>query len=388
MLSDSAFLTFLGIILLYVAIYLVLAVSLTLLRRSAVLAKAKRNRGLQIIVYGCILMFVVALACFLIRPELALYPAVLAVTGSLLVGLIANRGFSRTLSEHELGFFFLLPAFLGVIALYYYPIMQTFIYSLHSMKYTSDWLASPFIGLANYKTAFQSQNFQQAFGFTAYFTVGTVLFSFLIGLGMALATYWIKGQLSQVVRAVIVIPWAVPMILVASIWQWLLNSDVGPLALLRQWGWIESVPVFLSDPTLAVYSVIFADAWKWSPLVAIFLIGALSAIPEELYDSAKVDGAGAFRRFISITLPMIAPTIFVVLMFRAMEALRTFDIVYGMTGGGPGTVTETLSTFAYKYYFSYSDFGIGSAYAMVIFLIIFALSFAYVNRIYKRLRFR
>jgi ABC-type sugar transport system permease subunit len=256
------------------------------------------------------------------------------------------------------------------------------------MKYTANWVETAFIGLTNYKTVFTSKNFQEAFGFTAYFALGTVTLSFLIGLGMALASFWIKGRWSDVVRAVIVIPWAVPMIMVASIWRWLLNSDVGPLVILRQWGWIKTIPVFLSVPSLAIHSVILADAWKWSPLVAIFLIGALAAIPEELYDSAKVDGAGAFRRFINITIPMIAPTIFVAVMFRTMEALRVFDVVYGMTGGGPGTVTETLSTFAYKYYFSYSNFGIGSAYAMVIFLIIFFLSFVYVNRIYKKLRFR
>ncbi len=178
------------------------------------------------------------------------------------------------------------------------------------------------------------------------------------------------------------------MIITASIWRWLLNAEVGPVALLKQWGIIDKVPVFLSDPMLAIHSVILADAWKWAPLVAIFLIGALATIPEEMYDAAKVDGAGAFRRFRSITLPMIAPTIFVVLMFRTMEALRIFDIVYGMTGGGPGIATETLSTFSYKYYFSYSRFGTGSAYAMVVFVIILIFSFLYVSRMYKNLRFR
>lgn len=387
MLEDNVFLALAGILIAFIGLFLMLSISITLLRRTAVLVKGK-SKTLYVLTVVLAGLYLFALASFLLRPRFAVYPAGAAVIGSMCLGLIVNRGFDRTLSEKELGLFFLLPAFLGVLALYYYPITQTLVYSLNDMKFTSNWVESPFVWFDNYAAAFQSDNFRRAFGFTAYFTFGTVLLCFLIGLGMALASYWIKGRMRSLVRAIIVIPWAIPMIITASIWRWTLNSDVGPLALLEQWGLIKDVPVFLSEPIMAVHSVIIADAWKWSPLVAIFLIGALATIPQEMYDAAKVDGAGAIRRFTSITLPMIAPTIFVALMFRTMEALRVFDIVYGMTGGGPGTATETLSTFAYKFYFSYSKFGMGSAYAMVVFIIIFFLSFIYVSRIYKNLRFR
>ena len=387
MFGDNVFLALGGILIAFLGLFIILSVSITLLKRAAFISRG-RSKVVRILSILLGLLYLGALFTFLLRPSLAIYPSLVAVIGSIILGLVVNRGFDRTLSESELGLFFLLPAFLGVLALYYYPITQTLVYSLHSMKYTSNWVESPFVWLANYGEAFQSKNFRQAFGFTAYFTVGTVLLCFLIGLGMALSSYWIQGRLRGFVRAIIVIPWAIPMIITASIWRWTLNSDVGPIALLRQWGIIERVPVFLSNPIMAVHSVILADAWKWSPLVAIFLIGALATIPQEMYDAATVDGAGAFRRFIYITLPMIAPTIFVALMFRTMEALRVFDIVYGMTGGGPGTATETLSTFSYKFYFSYSKFGMGSAYAMVVFIIIFALSFFYVKQIYRNLRFR
>ncbi len=387
MFVGNVFLSSAGIVVAFLGVVLLLFISITMLRRAGEIARDRGNL-LHVPIYLLAFLYIVALAAFLVRPGIAVYPAALAIAGSILVGLILNRGFGRTLSEKELGLFFLLPAFLGVIGVYYYPITQTFIYSLHDMKYSSEWLSTSFVWFDNYKAAFSSANFWRSFGFTAYFTFGTVALCFLIGLGMALASYWIKGALRGFVRAVIVIPWAIPPIIAASIWKWTLNSDVGPFAVLRQWGVIATVPVFLSDPLLAIHSVILADAWKWSPLVAIFLIGALSTIPQEIYDAANVDGAGAFRRFGAITLPLIAPTILVTVMFRTMEALRVFDIVYSMTGGGPGTTTETLSTFAYKYYFSYSKFGTGSAYAMVVFIIILSLCFLYVNRIYKNLRFR
>lgn len=387
MFVNNVFLSLAGIILIFLGVIVALSIGITMLRRASAIAKGK-GPHVKIIIIIIGLFYFLALVAFLLKPGAAVVPSLIAVIGSMLSGVILTRKFKMKLTEKDLGIFFLMPAFLGVIALYYYPITQTLMYSLHEMKYSSNWLESTFIGLRNFVSAFQSDNFIHSFSFTAYFTFATVTLCFLIGLGMALASYWLGSPFRGFMRAVIVIPWAVPPIITAAIWRWVLNSDVGPFALLTQWGLIEEVPVFLSVPILALHSVILADAWKWSPLVAIFLIGALSTIPEELYDAAKVDGAGSWMRFRKITFPMIAPTIFVALLFRSMEALRVFDIVYGMTGGGPGTSTETLSTFSYKYYFSYSNFGMGSAYAMVVFVIIFGLSFFYVSRIYKNLRFR
>ena len=375
------------VVLLFVGIIIALFIGLTMLRRSAEISKGK-CLAIKLVTRLIGLVYIGSLFLFLLIPKLAVVPAASAIVGSIVLGIILTKKFSMKLTEKELGLFFLLPAFLGVLALYYYPITQTLVYSLHEMKYSSNWLESTFTGLNNFISAFKTANFRRSFAFTAYFTFATVLLCFLIGLSMALVSYWVGRRWRGLLRAVIVIPWAVPPILTAAIWRWVLNADVGPFAILHQWGWIKDVPVFLSEPVWAMHSVIIADAWKWSPFVAIFLIGALSTIPEELYDAAKVDGAGAFFRFTRITLPMIAPTIFVALLFRTMEALRVFDIVYGMTGGGPGTITETLSTFSYKYYFSYADFGMGSAYAIVVFIIIFGLSLLYVSRIYKNLRFR
>lgn len=185
-----------------------------------------------------------------------------------------------------------------------------------------------------------------------------------------------------------VIPWAIPPIISAAIWKWFLNADVGLGFFLAQWGLAEEPPLFLADPMLAMHSVILADVWKMSSMIAILLIGGLAIIPQDLYDAAKVDGARGFYRFRRITLPLLSPTIMVALLFRSMDALRTFDLVYGLTKGGPGVTTETLSSFAYKYYFSRARFGLGSAYGVVIFIIIMILSFFYISRIKNNLRFK
>jgi ABC-type sugar transport system permease subunit len=117
-------------------------------------------------------------------------------------------------------------------------------------------------------------------------------------------------------------------------------------------------------------------------------MGGLALVPHDLHEAATIDGAGAWRRFWTITLPLMTPTILVTLLFRTMDALRVFDLVYGLTGGGPGATTETLSSFAYKFYFKFVQFGQGSAYALVTFGLVVSISIYYVSRVQGKLRFR
>lgn len=364
----------------------VLFLGITMLRRAETLTRGRKGVA-RVLVYVVAGLYVIAALAFMIRPQLSVFPALLAVLASIALGTVLMGGFRISLGERDIAVLFLLPAFLGILVLYYYPIAQTIIYSLHDLKYTAKWLEEPFIWFENYATAIKSTNFLQAAGFTFYFTLVSVLLEFCIGLGMAMTSFWVSRRVRGVLRSIIVIPWAIPPIISASMWRWLFNGDVGIGALLTQIGLLETSPLFLADRVLAVHSVILADVWKWSSVMAIFLLGGLAIISEDIYDAAKVDGARGLFRFRRITLPMITPTIIVALLFRAMEALRTFDLVYGLTGGGPGATTETLSSFAYKYYFKYSNFGLGSAYAVVVTVVILVLSLFYVSRIRKNLRF-
>lgn len=293
------------------------------------------------------------------------------------------------LREPALAVLFILPAFAFVALFLYYPLLQTAFYSVFKLHRTVDWLNDTFVGLQNYAAVFRSEAFRASFLFTLYFTIMTVTFELCIGLGMAVATFSVHPRLRGILRAVLVVPWAIPPIVSAMLWKWLFHADAGVFAyLLTSSGLVEDLPPFLTDPTLAVHSIIIASVWKNASIMGILLLGGLASIPKDVYDAAKVDGARTWFRFSRVTLPMLLPTILVTVLFRTLLALRMFELSYGMTGGGPGTTTDTLSTFAYKFYFTYSRFGVGSSYAMVIFAIVLAVAIIYVSRVRGNLRFK
>lgn len=386
MLSDTL-VALIRVLIFYVIIVGLLFLGFVMLTRAEAVTRGQKNikRYLIFLVGG---LYVVAALIFVFKPALAVAPTVVAIIASVLLGVILTGRTRKSLSEPEIALLFVLPAVVGIALFYYYQIAQTMIYSLNFLDHTTKWSRETFVGLANYLDVFRSKNFLGALKYTFYFTIVAVFFEFWIGLGMAMATFWVGRRLRGFLRSVIVIPWAIPPIISAAIWKWLFNADVGMGYLLKQVGLVKEAPLFLADPTLAMHSVILADVWKMSSMIAILLIGGLAIIPQDIYDAAKVDGARAFYRFRRITLPMLTPTILVALLFRSMDALRTFDLVYGLTKGGPGTTTETLSSFAYKFYFTRARFGLGSAYGMVVFLIILTLSFFYVSRIKNNLRFK
>ena len=295
----------------------------------------------------------------------------------------------RRLSEPTMALIFLLPAFILVGIFLYYPLIQTFIYSFFKMQRTMDWLHAPFVGLQNYVTVLTSDAFRGAFLFTLYFTFVAVALEIGLGLGMAMAAFSVAPRLRGVLRAVMVVPWAIPPVVSAMLWKWLYHPDAGLFGyLVHASGLTDSAPQFLTDPILAVHAIILADVWKNSSIMGILMLGGLAAIPKALYDAAKVDGARGWFRFRRVTLPLLLPTVLVCLLFRSLEAFRMFELSFALTGGGPGTTTDTLSTFAYKFFFTYSKFGVGSSYAMVIFAIVVTLAIVYVNRIRQNLRFK
>ncbi len=359
---------------------------LMMLGRALATARGEhRRRRYLLIPMG--LLYPIAAIVFAFNPAAAALPAAVAILASVGLGLLW-AGRPRSLTEPELALLFLLPAVLGIFLFYYYQIAQTVIFSFHNLDHTTKYTADTFVGLANYVSVFQNPNFLQAAEYTLYLTVVAVFLEFWIGLGMAMATFWVSPRLRWVLCSIIVIPWAIPPIISAAIWKWVYNGDVGMGRVLVQIGLLKEMPLFLADPILAMHSVIIADVWKMSSMVAILLIGGLALIPKDLEDAAKVDGAHNFYRFRRITMPLLMPAILVALLFRMMDALRTFDLIYGLTNGGPGISTETLSSFAYKYYFTRANFGLGSTYGMVVFGVILILSFFYVSRLRKNLRFR
>lgn len=180
-------------------------------------------------------------------------------------------------------------------------------------------------------------------------------------------------------RACILIPWAIPAVISGRIFELIYNYHYG-LAnfLLRQAGLTEFPVNWLGSSPGAFFALVAADVWKTTPFVAIILLAGLSGIPEELYRQARVDGASLPQRFFRITLPLLRPVLLVALLFRTIDALRIFDVIYVLTGGGPGGFTTSLSLYGYEYFLA-GDFGYGSAVSFVLFLLALSLSIVYVR---------
>lgn len=277
-----------------------------------------------------------------------------------------------------MAFWLLLPAAVAVFGVILYPILRTLIISFFQVgsALATD---TPFVGLDNYVTALTSAGFWAAMGRTLYFTVVSTSLELVLGLAVAgllnapLRARWLF-------RAVVVLPWALPTIVNGAMWKGIFNAQYGALnGLLDRLGMIDHDIAWLGQPFLALNMVILADVWKMTPLVAFFLLAGLTSIPKELYESARLDRASAPRMFRSITLPLLVPSISIVLVLRTVEAFKVFDIIYTMTRGGPANGTQTIAYYTYVTAFSDQNFGVGSALSYLIVMVILALSALYLR---------
>ncbi|MFA9406998.1 MAG: carbohydrate ABC transporter permease [Anaerolineales bacterium] len=179
---------------------------------------------------------------------------------------------------------------------------------------------------------------------------------------------------------VILLPWAIPAVVSGLLWKWILNADFGILnGLLFALGLIDNYIPFLADPTLAKMSLVMAFIWKEGPLVAIFFLAGLQLIPDELYESAKIDGGGVWTIFRNVTLPLLRPVTLVVVVYETMTAILTFDTIYVMTGGGPANSTALISWFAYAEIFKSLNLGHGISLAIIIAAITLVLILIYLR---------
>jgi multiple sugar transport system permease protein len=232
---------------------------------------------------------------------------------------------------------------------------------------------SKFTGLDNYRFLLSDDRFWNALRNTVYFTSTSVVLELLLGLGIALLlnrSFRFKGLMT----ALVLIPWAVPTVVSARMWEWMYNTDFGLLNHL-----LGTRINWLGSPFWAMNAAVFMDVWKTAPFAAVLLLAGMKVIPKELYQAARIDGAGTRQVFAKITLPLLMPVVLVVLLFRTLDAFRIFDAVYVLTGGGPANTTETLSIYAYKVLFQTLQFGYGSTLSVVVFLCVGAISLLYLR---------
>ncbi len=276
----------------------------------------------------------------------------------------------------EGAFLFLAPALFVLAGITLYPVLHVFWLSLHRRLLIFD--LSRFVGWENYLYLVRDPRFLNALGNTAYFTALSVLLELLLGLAIALLlNRHFRGK--GLMRTIILIPWAIPTVVSARMWEWLYNPDFGLLNHLLgiQINWLGS-------PFLALNAAVAMDVWKTTPFVALLLMAGLQTIPRDLYGAARIDGASPRTAFFRITLPLLMPVIVVTLLFRTLDAFRVFDAVYVLTGGGPANSTETLSIYAYKLLFQTLQFGYGSALSVMVFLCVGLLTLLFIPPLRRR----
>jgi multiple sugar transport system permease protein len=218
-------------------------------------------------------------------------------------------------------------------------------------------------GLAPTIRLWQDGRFFAALKNTFVFTGASVLLEALLGLVIALLLHRsFRGR--GFVRAAVLVPWALPTAVMALAFSWIFNDSFGVANdVLHRLGLIERPVAWLGEPKLAMAALVVADVWKTTPFIALILLAGLQSIPREVIEAAQVDGLGPVRRFFRVVLPLLSPFLVVAILFRAVQAYAAFDVVYVMTGGGPGGSTETVSLYAFQSFFRYLDFGYGAAIA-------------------------
>lgn len=286
------------------------------------------------------------------------------------------------LGKKILPYALLSPAVLVTLAIVFLPMLQAMWMSLHDYV-----LFRPknfdFVGLKNFITALQDEVFWISFRHTVLWIGITVPAQLLLGLGTALLLnqqfFW-----RPVARALIIIPWALPSVVIALMWVWIYDSNYGILneLLLRSHILKTAIP-WLARPDTALYAIIVTLTWQGFPFFAVMLLAGLQAIPASYYEAASIDGASPWRQFWHITLPGISGVMMTAVLLRTIWVANSIDVIFVMTGGGPGYATYTLPLYAFVKARTGLDFGYGTAIAVLFTLMLLGIVVLYLRRVAK-----
>ena len=265
---------------------------------------------------------------------------------------------------------FVAPALVVIAAVIVFPWLFTLWMSVNSWT-----LGQPvvFAGLDNYTRLLVDMRFWESLWHTALYTLLAVVAPLFLGTLAALifdAQFPFRGLL----RGVFVMPMMATPVAIALVWTMMFHPQLGVLNYLLSLVGIGPQE-WIYNQNSVIPSLVLVETWQWTPLIMLIVLGGLAAVEREPYESAEIEGANAWQKFRYLTLPMIAPFLMIGVMIRSIDAVKSFDIIYAMTQGGPGTASETINIYLYNTAFSYYDIGYGSAMAVVFFIIIVALSF-------------
>ncbi len=272
---------------------------------------------------------------------------------------------SRQGRDQALGFALLSPTVLLFGLLIFYPMAQSLFLSLHKVSTLT--LRAQYVGLANFRALLADPTFLTSFVNSVVWTAGTVCLQLVLGIGAALL---LNGRVicRSAARGLVLFPYLLPTAVAVLVWRWLFNDLYGLVnAELISVGLISAPLPWLSASPDAMITVILVGTWKFFPFVVIAVLARLQSIPESLYEAARIDGASRWAQFWDITLPQLAAVLSVVVLLRSIWDFKEFDLVYLMTGGGPGITTQTLPILVYREAFQLLNFGRGAAVAVAMF---------------------
>ena len=288
----------------------------------------------------------------------------------------------RERQELLFGYCLILPAVIYMLIFIGYPIVYNWIISFQDV--TAKTLGSKmreFIGLKNYKAVFAEATFRQSLLHTLVYTVGCLVIQFSFGFLFAVF-FARKFTLSKYIRGFIVISWMLPVTVTALVFKFMFAEGNGIINTVLMSLHIIKRPIgWLLRGNTAMLGLIIANSWVGIPFNMLLLTTGLNNIPGDIYEAASIDGASGIQRFFRITIPLLKPTIMSVLVLGFVLTFKVFDLVYVMTGGGPVTATEVLSTYSYKLSFQLFHFGQGAAVANVLFLCLFLVALVYLRTI-------
>ena len=264
---------------------------------------------------------------------------------------------------------FVVPALVVVLAIIIFPWVFTIWMSMNEWKVGSP---TTFVGFANYLRLPADPRFVESVVHTIVYTALSVLLPLLLGT-FAAVVFHQKFLGRGFLRALFIMPMMATPVAIALVWTMMFHPQLGVLNYLLS---LVGLPpqLWVFNPATVIPSLVLVETWQWTPLVMLIVLGGLAAIPVEPYESAEIDGAGVWQMFRYITLPLITPFLFIAAMIRMIDAVKSFDIIFAITQGGPGSASETINLYLYSVAFVYYDLGYGSAIAVVFFILIIALA--------------
>jgi multiple sugar transport system permease protein len=287
------------------------------------------------------------------------------------------------LFDRGVGPLLILPATILVLVFLVGPFYYMVYTALTDLSFADASHSGNFVGFDNFRHLMRNDpQFWSSFLLTLKFVVIAVTLEFLLGFGLAFLIFRFVAQ-QRLLTTLLLIPMMIAPVAVGLIWRLLLQGDFGMLThYLRAVGVLSRDSAVLSTPDLVFPTIIAIDIWQWTPFVTLIMLAGLMSLPRAPFEAALMDGARPFQIFRDVMLPLLRPVIALVLLLRGIDAFKEFDKVFLMTGGGPGTLTELVSIYAYRVNFRNWDLGYGAAVAFMIYLVVLILCSVFYKAVY------